>query len=88
MERNELQDGDSSKTSESSSTEEKSSESSFSPDSANHLIAIDIKWFVSLHHTLLKARDALVCAGDMIEKNKEKILRPKGTNPQGGGMMF
>eukprot|EP00903_Cladosiphon_okamuranus_P006555 g6403.t1 len=79
-------DGDSSKTSESTSTEEKSSESSSSPDSSNHLVALDIKWFVSLHHTLLRARDALVCTGDMIEKNTEKLLRPKGTNTQGGGM--
>lgn len=80
------QDGDTSKTSESTSTEEKSSESSSSPDSSNHLIALDIKWFVSLHHTLLKARDSLVCGADMIEKNMEKLLRPKGTNTQGGGM--
>ncbi len=87
-ERIESQDGDSSKTSESSSVEEKSSEASFPPDSANHLVAIDIKWFVSLHRTLLRARDALVFSADMIEKNKEKILRPKGNNPQGGGMMF
>ncbi|CAM9762502.1 unnamed protein product [Pylaiella littoralis] len=79
-------DGDSSKTSASSSTEEKSSESSASPDSSNHLVALDIKWFVSLHHTLLRARDSLVCAADMIEKNMEKLLRPKGTNTQGGGM--
>lgn len=81
-----VQDGDSSKTSESSSTEEKSSESSSSPDSSNHLVALDVKWFVSLHHTLLRARDALVCTSDMIEKNMEKLLRPKGTNTQGGGM--
>ena len=80
------QDGDSSKTSESTSTEEKSSESPASPDSSNHLVALDIKWFVSLHHTLLRARDALVFTSDMIEKNMEKLLRPKGTNTQGGGM--
>ncbi|CAB1118571.1 unnamed protein product [Ectocarpus sp. CCAP 1310/34] len=79
-------DGDSSKTSESTSTEEKTSESSFAPDSANYLIALDVKWFVSLHHTLLRARDSLVLAADMIEKNMEKLLRPKGTNTQGGGM--
>ncbi|CAM9903251.1 unnamed protein product [Scytosiphon promiscuus] len=79
-------DGDSSKTSESSSKEEKTSESTSSPDSSNHLIALDIKWFVSLHHILLKARDSLVCAADMIEKNMEKLVRPKGTNTQGGGM--
>lgn len=80
------QDGDSAKTSDSSSTEEKTSESSFAPDSTNHLVALDMKWFVSLHHTLLKARDSLICAADMIEKNMEKLLRPKGTNTQGGGM--
>lgn len=81
-----VQDGDSSKTSESSSTEEKSSESSSAPDSSLHLVALDVRWFVSLHHTLLGARDAVVVAGDMIEKNMEKLLRPKGTNTQGGSM--
>lgn len=80
------QDGDSLKTSESSNTEEKKSESSSPPDSSLHLVALDLKWFVTLHHALLSARDAVVLAGDMIEKNTEKILRPKGNNSGRGGM--
>lgn len=73
-------------TSETSSSEEKMSESSPVPDSLLHLVALDVKWFVTLHHNILEARDALVLSGDMIEKNMEKLVRPKGTNTHRGGM--
>lgn len=75
-----------SKTSESSSSEEKQSESSSPPDATLHIVALDMKWYVSLHQVLANARDAVVLAADMIEKNTEKIKHPKGTNTQGGAM--
>lgn len=81
-----LQDGDVSKTSESSSSEEKQTEISSPPDVALHIVAYDLKWYVSLHHALVDARDAVFLASDKIEKNMEKLIRPKGSNTQGGSM--
>lgn len=79
-------DGDSSKTANSTSTEEKVTDPPIVPDSRLHLVALDVKWFTTFHRAVLGARNAMVLAGDMIEKNMEKMVRPKGTNTQGGGM--
>lgn len=79
-------EGATSKTSNSESSEEKLSESSYAPDITLHIVALDLKWYVSLHHTVLATRDALMIAADMVDKNMEKLLRPKGTNTHGGGM--
>lgn len=77
-------DGDASKTSKSCSSEEKVSETSSPPDAMQHIVALDLKCYVSLHHTLMAARDALMIVGDMIDKNMEKLQRPKGTNQSSG----
>lgn len=81
-----LQDGDTSKTSNSSSTEEKTTLGWAAPDSSLRLVAIDIAWFVQLHHIAVLCRDGMIIAVDMIEKNMDKIIKPKGDNNRDGGM--
>ncbi|CAM9580476.1 unnamed protein product [Discosporangium mesarthrocarpum] len=80
-------DGNVAKDTTSTSEEESSTEASFSPDAFLRIVAIDVTAYVTLHHALLGARNGLAVAGDMIEKNMEKIVRPKG-NGNASGAMF
>ncbi|CAM9510092.1 unnamed protein product [Choristocarpus tenellus] len=81
-------DGDVSKQSSSTSEEESSKSASYSPDYALQIVDIDTNEYISLHHSLLKARNGLLIAGDMVEKNIEKIMHPKGTNTSRGSGMY
>ncbi|GLE01625.1 hypothetical protein PINS_up010459 [Pythium insidiosum] len=51
-----------------------------------NVVAIDVKWYFHLARVLELVRDAYAIAFDRIEKNKDKILKPRGQERSGYGM--
>jgi len=81
-------DGDENKSSESTTVERKST---VSGDIDEHLrlkgvVAIDMKYYAEWKVVLRSATDRYAAVLDQIEKNKEKITKPRGGNPGGAAM--
>mmetsp|Transcript_49346 Transcript_49346/g.96506 ORF Transcript_49346/g.96506 Transcript_49346/m.96506 type:complete len:252 (+) Transcript_49346:86-841(+) len=81
-------DGDENKSSESTTVERKST---VSGDIDEHLrlkgvVAIDMKYYAEWKAVLRSATDRYAAVLDQIEKNKEKITKPRGGNPGGAAM--
>ncbi|KAJ0403728.1 hypothetical protein P43SY_003033 [Pythium insidiosum] len=51
-----------------------------------NVVAIDVKWYFHLARVLESVRDAYAIVYDRIDKNKDKILKPRGTERSGYGM--
>lgn len=57
-------------------------------DALAHVVALDVKWFCSLARTLEGLRDQYAVTFDVIDKNKDKILLPRGAGDRAGFSMF
>ena len=51
-----------------------------------HVVALDVQWYFELGSCLEFVADTYLSLGHAIAKNKQKLLKPKGSG--GGGMMF
>jgi len=47
-------------------------------DAVAHIVDLDVARYIELAYLLETARDAYIFVGDALEKNKEKITKPKG----------
>lgn len=74
-------DGDESKKTSTTSKEEKKTGGA-SPDVARikHLVAIDLKWYFELQASLIALQNGYIAIHENIEKNKNKLTTPKGSN--------
>lgn len=54
------------------------------PDYCHYLVATDVKWWFTLRDALRQVQDSYLTVCDAMEKNMEKVARPKGSG--GGGM--
>lgn len=57
-------------------------------DALAHVVALDVKWFCSLARTLEGVRDQYAVTWDVIDKNKDKILQPRGAGDRADFSMF
>jgi hypothetical protein len=53
-----------------------------------YVVAVDVKWYFNLLRTLEGVRDQYAVTYDIIEKNKDKILLPRGNGDRGYSSMF
>ena len=53
-------------------------------DAVAHIVDLDVAQYFALTYLLESTRDAYIAVGDALEKNKEKITKPKG---EGGNAM-
>lgn len=76
-------DGDENKSSETSVKEEKTSSSRKSATfdyRRKHILSLDVQFYRSLRCGLIDCYDSYLTILDNMEKNKEKLLEPKGRN--------
>lgn len=76
-------DGDDNKSSETNTKEEKTSitEKNVNTDyRRKHLLSLDVQFYGSLRCGLIDCYDSYLTILDNMEKNKEKLLEPKGRN--------
>jgi len=71
-------DGDENKTSESNSTDVTNTDGVSSHDAIEYLVALDVKWYFNLYDTMEYLRDTIAIVNDVLEKNHDKVSRPKG----------
>ncbi|TMW60291.1 hypothetical protein Poli38472_000333 [Pythium oligandrum] len=79
-------EGDEKKSVVSSVDKESSTSAAPVDDWIAQVVAIDVKWFYNLARTLEIVRDAYAIVYDRVEKNKDKILRPRNQERAGYGM--
>ncbi|CAM9297260.1 unnamed protein product [Phaeothamnion confervicola] len=81
-------DGDQSSQTHSESTDEKVTDAAGVPDAWLQLASIDVKCYVGLRELAGATAEALLVTADMVDKNGEKIRRPKGNGSDGGSAAF
>ena len=70
----------------SKSSDEKTSDTFHADNELDHLVAIDVKWFLKLRAIHDEIYYAVFSFHDTITKNEEKIARPKGSSGGGSAM--
>mmetsp|Transcript_16918 Transcript_16918/g.33864 ORF Transcript_16918/g.33864 Transcript_16918/m.33864 type:complete len:243 (+) Transcript_16918:958-1686(+) len=80
-------DGDESKKSTSTSTEEKKTLRTCA-DRANHVVAIDVNYYFKLSSALKTILSSYAIVVDNVNKNFEKLSRPKGSSGSNSMSMF
>lgn len=80
-------DGDESKTSTTVVKEEKNDEGFLQSNyfRLKHLVSIDVQFYVSARMTMIDFLNDYIIILDAVEKNKEKLTAPKGSNERGYG---
>lgn len=81
-------DGDENKSVTTSSDKETATASAPVEDWASNVVAVDLKWYFNLARTLEGVRDQYAVTYDIIEKNREKILLPRGNSDRAAFSMF
>lgn len=81
-------DGDETKSVTTTSAKETATANALVEDWAANVVAIDLKWYFNLARTLEAVRDQYAVTYDIIEKNKEKILLPRGNSDRAAFSMF
>lgn len=81
-------DGDEDKSVKATVTKDSVTTSSPVDDWLAQLVVLDVKWYFNLAHLLEGLRDQYAITFDVIEKNKDKITRPRGSGAHGGFSMF
>lgn len=85
-----LKDTDKDETKTVTTTSEKETATAAAPveDWAAFVVAVDVKWYFNLARTLEAVRDQYAVTFDIIEKNREKILLPRGNSDRAAYSMF
>lgn len=81
-------DGDENKSVTTSSEKETATASAPVEDWVSNIVAVDVKWYFNLARTLEAVRDQYAVTYDIIEKNREKILLPRGNSDRAAFSMF
>jgi hypothetical protein len=68
----------------SSSESQDTSSGDVLPDSAEHVVQTDLKWFFKLKDISTLMMDTLLTIVDTVDKNKDKITNPRGGAGDGG----
>ncbi|TYZ58460.1 hypothetical protein PybrP1_007978 [[Pythium] brassicae (nom. inval.)] len=71
-------------------TSEKETATTAAPveDWAAFVVAVDVKWYFNLARTLEAVRDQYAVTFDIVEKNRDKILLPRGSSDRAAYSMF
>lgn len=81
-------DGDENKSVTTSLEKETATANAVVDDWVAYVVAVDVKWYFNLARTLEAIRDQYALTSDIIEKNKEKILLPRGNSDRAAFSMF
>jgi len=53
-----------------------------------HVVAIDVKWFITLVLSLENTRNSYAVIEDTLQKNWEKLEHPKGKERRSSNLMY
>ncbi|KAF1329743.1 Proteasome activator subunit 1, partial [Globisporangium splendens] len=81
-------DGDENKSVTTSLDKETATSGTVVDDWVSYIVAVDVKWYFNLAHTLEAIRDQYAVTADIIEKNKDKIVLPRGNSDRAAFSMF
>lgn len=71
-----------------SAVDKESSAAADVPDWRAYVLSLDVKWYCNLARALEGVRDTYATAFDVIDKNKDKVERPRGQGDRAGFSMF
>lgn len=81
-------DADETKTVTTSSEKQTATTATPVEDWVAFVVAVDVKWYFNLARTLEAVRDQYAVTFDIVEKNRDKILLPRGNSDRAAYSMF